>query len=355
MQKTIKKASCALLIFGLLSHALTVCGQSFNKGEWTILSEDDQIGTAIDTVFLGKPCFKLDSKNSAIAWKKGAELENFSIDLDIAGAVMSGIGFHVADEQNYQFIYFRPGYGRTVEAIQYIPIYNGALSWVFYGAYQDTADIQSLQWFHETIVVRGNNLKVYTNHNKKPDMDIMLLKTASDKGGILLRTLFGGSYFANIAIRELPHYLTHWEISEQLPPNAAYDYSQVKKMGKWMAIGEAGDQYVNLCRYFENPQGDVFARHNIHADLDGLAAFAFDFTGKMHIWLNGVEIFHYDKYKLDRVEDGTYNVLLNLKKGDNELVLLTEGDGFVFNKGFKTMGRLQHQNWGFIASLMMKR
>jgi hypothetical protein len=156
-------------------------------------------------------------------------------------------------------------------------------------------------------------------------------------------------------IRELPVYLNNWEISEQLPPDAVYDYSQVKKVNKWTKIDEAGDNYVNLCRYFENPQGYVLARHSIHTETEEQAVLQFDFTGKMDIWLNGREIFHYDKYKLDRVDDGTNSVLLNLKKGDNELVFLTEGDSFIFGKGFKTMGRLQHQNWGFIASLIKKR
>ena len=355
MQKSIKNVGFTFLIVMSMSTPFMVCAQQVNPSEWTVLSEDDQIANRVDTVFQGRSCFKLDSRNAAIAWEKGTDLENFRIDLDIAGAVMSGIGFHVANQQNYQFLYFRPGYGGTIEAIQYIPIYNGALSWVFYGAYQNTADIKRLEWFHAAIEVRGNNLKVFTNNSKKPDMDITMLKTDAKSGGILLRTLFGDSYFANIMIRELPVYLNNWEISEQLPPDAIYDYGQVKKVNRWTKIDEPGDNYVNLCRYFENPQGYVLARHNIHAETEEQAVLQFDFTGKMDIWLNGREIFHYDKYKLDRVDDGTNSVLLNLKKGDNELVFLTEGDSFIFGKGFKTMGRLQHQNWGFIASLVTKR
>ncbi len=355
MQKTIQKSGIVILIFFSLISSSPVFSQTFNKSEWTVLSEDDKAVDMTDTVFLGKPCFKLDSKNAAIAWKKAANMENFRIDLDISGAVMSGIGFHVANEQNYQFLYFRPGYGGTVEAIQYIPIYNGALSWVFYGGYQNSADIKRLEWFHATIEVRGNNLKVFTNYNKKPDMDIAMLKTGTKSGSILLRTLFGDSYFANIMIRELPVYITNWEISERLSANPDYDYSQVKKVNKWTKIGEEGDNYVNLCRYFENPQGEVIAKHNIYAETEEAKLLQFDFTGTMKIWLNGKEIFHYDKYKLDRVEDGTNSVLLSLKKGDNELDFLTEGDGFIFGKGFKTMGRLQHQNWGFIASIITKR
>lgn len=182
-------------------------------------------------------------------------------------------------------------------------------------------------------------------------MNISMLKTAAKKGSILLRTMFGDSYFANIIIRELPEYINDWEISEQFPSNIVYDYAQVKKVNKWTKINEDGDDYVNLCRYFENPQGTILARHNIHTESGETKVLKFDFVGKINVWLNGKEIFYYDKYKLDRAVDGTNSVLLNLKKGDNELIFISEGDAFLFGKGFKSIGRLQHQNWGFIACL----
>src|SRR5258706_8764281 len=125
-----------------------VSGQGINLADWTVLSEENKKTALTDTVFQGKPCIKLDGKIISAIWNKKASLKNFRLELDIAGGVMPGIGFHASDEQNYQFLYFRPGYGGTIEAVQYIPIYNGALSWVFYGAYQATADIHSLQWFH---------------------------------------------------------------------------------------------------------------------------------------------------------------------------------------------------------------
>ena len=101
-----------------------------------------------------------------------------------------------------------------------------------YGKYQSNADIKKLEWFHAAIEVRGNNLKVFTNYNKKPDMDIMILNTSADKGTILLRTMFGASYFANVNIRELPEEITDWEISEQMADDKMLDYSEVKKFKK---------------------------------------------------------------------------------------------------------------------------
>jgi hypothetical protein len=340
-----------LFVLGLRCVGLSSDLSAQELRDWTPLSEEDRPMPVTDTVFLGKPCVKLDGHAVAAIWNKKADWRNFRLELDIAGAVMPGIGFHVRDEQNYQFLYFRPGYGGTIEAIQYIPIYNGALSWVFYGAYQATADIHRLQWFHAALEVRGDNLKVFTNGNTHPDMDIRMQRIEGDRGSILLRTLFGEAYFANLSIRPLPAPITAWELSGQLPAGKAYGYDEVRRVKQWKPIDEPGDDYVNLCRYFKMPEGTVIARHTIHADSAGSRRLNFDFTGTLQVFLNGKEVYKYDKDKLDRVEPGTDRIRLALQRGDNELVFITQGDGFIFGKGYNSLGRLQHQNWGFIAAM----
>lgn len=342
-----------LLSAGLLGAAFfeKAAAQNTRLQDWTALSEDNKNVPATDTVFLGKPCVKLDGHAVAAIWDKKASLKNFRIEFDMAGSVMAGLGFHVSDEQNYQFLYFRPGYGGTIEALQYIPIYNGALSWVFYGDYQASADIHKLQWFHAVIEVRGDNLKVYTNGSAHPDLNIRMQHLDADRGSVLLRTMFGEAYFANLSYRPLPETITGWEISEQLPAEGIYGDEQVKKVKAWRSVREAGDDYVNLCRYFKMPEGTVIARHVVQADSAGIQVLYFDFTGTMRVLLNGKLVYEYDKFKLDRVEAGTYRIRLPLQKGDNSLVFITKGDGFIFGKGYNSLGRLQHQNWGFIAEI----
>lgn len=348
MLKQLCQLNALLLAAALFSKS---SAQGLTLPDWTVLSEENKKPALTDTVFLDKPCVKLDGKTIAAIWNKKINVQNFRIDFDMAASVMAGLGFRATDEQNYQFLYFRPGYGNTVEAIQYIPIYNGALSWVFYGAYQASADIHALQWFHATIDVRGDNLKVFTNGNKNPDMNIRMQRTEANRGSFLFRTMFGPAYFANMRYREMPEGITDWEISEQLPAGTAYGYEQVKKVKQWKAVNETGDAYVNLCRYFKMPEGTVIARHTIHSDSSQTKFLNFDFTGTMHVWLNGKEIYSYEKYKLDRVEADTYRVRLLLQKGNNELVFITQGDGFIFGNGYNSLGRMQHQNWGFIAGL----
>ncbi|WP_337042640.1 family 16 glycoside hydrolase [Emticicia sp. 17c] len=327
-----------------------------NLKDWQALSENNEPATVTEQTYKDKTCIKLDGKKEAVLINKARTYDNFRIDFDIAARVMAGVGFHTKNEQNYQFLYFRPGYGGTQEAIQYIPIYNGGLSWVMYHypIYEAKTDIASMEWFHATIEVRNKILKVYVNYKKEPDMTLTLLDTDTEKGNILLRSMFGEAYFANVQIQEIPKAMTDWAVSEQLPRDKSYEYADMKKVKNWTKINQKNDEMVNLKRYFEYPDGTVFAKRTIVADTDKSHLLYFDFTGKLQVYLNGKQIFNYTKYKLDRLDPQTNCTVLDLKRGENELVFVVEGDAFFFGKGFNSMGRFQHQNWGFIASLAEK-
>jgi hypothetical protein len=343
----------------------------FEQDKCIILSEENKPVTYIDTIYKGKRSLKLDGKKQSIALTKDKNVKNFRVEMDIAGDVMSGLGFRAKDKFNYHFIYFRPGMGGTREAIQYIPIYNGALSWVFYNypVYETKADVSSLEWFHATFEVRGTNLKVFVDHSPEPQMDIQLLDTEISGGNFMLRSLFGVSYFANITYEELSDnesktskpstntFLTTWEISQQFPRDSISNHfdtliEKANMAKKWRVIDHPRDDYVNFSRYFEYPKGIVVARKTLKSGQDKKVILNFDFVGKVKIMLNGNEVFSYQKIKFERMFDGMFRINLDLKKGENELLVVAEGDaGFFGGKGFKYLGRLQHTNWGFIARL----
>lgn len=345
----------SLVITFFIGFSYNLSAQTAFK-DWQGFSENNTPVTLTEQTYKDKTCVKLDGKNEAVIIKKDKKYENFRIDLDIASRVMGGIGFHVKNEQNYQFLYFRPGYGGTQEAIQYIPIYNGGLSWVMYHypIYEAKADLAQLEWFHATIEVRSRIMKVYVNYKKEPDLIVSLLDTDTDNGSILLRSMFGESYFANVNIQELPKILYDWSVSEQLPRDKTYEYSDLKKLKTWAKINNRRDEIVNLKRYYEYPNGTIFARRSIISDTDIAQLLYFDFAGKLKVILNGKEVFNYAKFKLDRLDMFQNCTVLDLKKGENELVFIIEGDASVFGEGFNSMGRKQHQNWGFVAGMADK-
>ncbi len=359
-----------LLIVFLSFGNLVAQKQIFKKGECTILSDDNLPTAFIDTIFKGKQCLKLDSRNQSIAFLDGINAKNFRVEMDIAGQQICGLGFAAKDGFNYQFIYFRPAMGNSQEAIQYIPIYNGALSWVFYNypVYETTADIKQSEWFHAAYEVRGNNLKVFVNDDPEPKMDINILENEVSGDKLLLRSMFGPSYFANVTYKPLPatteknalerksDFLTTWEISEQFPRDSVSGYmnqilKKAKAKGDWKKINEPEDAYVNFTRYFEHPNGVLVAKTTLDSNTKERRKLYFDFVGKIRILLNGKELFDYGKIKFERAFDGTFAIGLDLEKGNNELIVIAEGDASFFGKGFKYLGRYQHTNWGFIARL----
>lgn len=351
MQSKILPLTVTLCLLALFVDAQI--GAKISPNDWTVYSENYEGVALKDTVYFGKTSMKLDGKKMAIAVKKGQRFKNFRIECDIAGRVMSGIGFRAKDQQNYHFLYFRPGYGGTPEAIQYVPVYNGSLSWVLYNypTYEKTADMQSLQWFHVGLEVRGTILKVFVNNSEKPQMEINLIESDFNEGDILLRAMFGESYFANIIAYELPDVLNEWEISEQYPRKETLDLNPSTKSERWTKIKPDAANIINISRYVANPDGVIIAKHALKADEAKDMVLYFDFIGKLKIFLNGKELFYYEKYKLDRIFSGTERILLHLNKGNNELIFVSEGDAVFFGKGFNAMGRAQHQNWGFIAEL----
>ncbi|MEL6918672.1 MAG: hypothetical protein AAFO99_13180 [Bacteroidota bacterium] len=358
-------------LFFLFSITLSI-GQTplFEKNKCIIISEENKPTAYVDTIFKGKPSLKLDSKNQSIAITKGLGVKNFKVDMDIAGEVMAGLGFRVASEKNYQFIYFRPQLGGTQEAIQYIPIYNGALSWVFYNypTYETRADIERLEWFHATIEVRGTHLKVFVDHNTEPQMDVTLLDNELSGGNLLLRSMFGTSYFANVTYEPLTDttsvppainkkdFLRKWDISQQFPRDTVTGYfdnavHKAHTSNEWRSIHDPKDNFMNFSKYFEYPNGLLVARTNISSKGDKEINLHFDFVGKLRILLNDEEVFNYQRIRFERMFDGTFRVRLHLQKGENTLIFVSEGDAAFFGEGFKTMGRFQHTNWGYIARL----
>ena len=343
----------------------------FQNDDYVILSEHNEPASHLDTTYLGKACLQLDGSKRAVALLKKNDIKNFRLEMEVAAEVMAGLGFQVSDVQNYQFIYFRPGYGGTEEAIQYVPVYNGALSWVFYNApyYERTADFASLEWFHTAIEVVDDRLRVFVDHSEEPQLDIVIEDFGTTVSNLLLRSMFGPSYFANVTIEPLVSkssapgpehdvdFLRNWQISPQFQRDSIPDFEKVLQLAEgaenWRKIHDPLDDHINFCEYFLNPNGVVVAKTKLNDVPEaGKKALAFDFVGRLQIRLNGEIVFNFSRLRFDRVDDETFRVLLDLKKGSNELIFILEGDAQFFGDGYNSMGRFQHQNWGFMARII---
>jgi len=114
-------------------------------------------------------------KFGIVAYPKTLNFTDGEIELDIAssnGQEYLGFAFRIQDAHHYQTVYFRPASTGTINAIQYMPEKKEDFNWWDYEAekYQAKATLPAINWFHVKAVVKGNELKVYINHEATPSM-----------------------------------------------------------------------------------------------------------------------------------------------------------------------------------------
>ncbi len=343
------------------------------KENWKIIdNENNQTLDFHATNYKGKEALRLGRHK--IAKLEGKSYWNFVLEMDVLGKAMPGVGFHAADLFNYEFFYCRVFSGGRDDALQYAPVYNGALPWQLYNMpiYETQANFKSEEWFHLKMEVHGNNMRVFIGDDNVPEMQVELLQDEVDSGAIFLKTSFAEAYFANIEVNELTtpfsikevknsqSYLTDWQISEQLEGNI---YSQrqyyqwlddAEKNHTWKNIKAGKNGIVNLVRYFDHPKESVFAKTNIVSESDRDVTLAFDYTQVLLIVLNNQVVFfgrELDTANFMRMVDGEEKLQLSLKEGDNKLVFWIRSDDEWQTVNPSYLGRKQAMNWGFMARL----
>ncbi|MEM9868807.1 MAG: family 16 glycoside hydrolase [Bacteroidota bacterium] len=352
-----------------------VLGQAvpFISENWRIIdNENNQNLDFHTTTYKGENALRLGRHK--IARLEGKNYENFVLEVDIAGKAMPGIGFHASDLWDYEFLYCRVFSGGKTDALQYAPVYNGALPWQLYNApnYETMAVFEPKEWFHLKIEVYGNLMRVFVGEDDEPEMEVALLQKEAEKGAIFLKTSFAEAYFANLRINRLDvpfsvrneeksqQFLTNWEISEQLQGNLYSQrqfyqwFNQAKEAHTWKVIKAAKNGIVNLAQYFDHPKESVFARTNIPASEAKKVTLAFDYTQVLLIVFNDQVLFfgrELDSDNFMRMMDGEQKIDLSLKKGDNTLVFWIRSDDEWQDANPRYLGRKQAMNWGFIAKV----
>ena len=230
------------------------------------------------------------------------------------------------------------------------------------------------EWFRAKIEVRGQKLKVFVG--EKPNSTArssvgqkhILLPAASCLKvclGPLILQIYRLNPFLNKEIQRMksrkPNATTEyqklkdWSISKQYPRNTEHTFPTVldkaKDSDSWKVIKESEHDHINLSKYFSFPNGIVVARKEISYESTQNTRLFFDFVGKLQILLNGNIVFNYENYRFERLKDDTFSIFVEMKKGPNELIFISEGDASIFGEGFNSVGRLQHQNWGFMAKI----
>ncbi|MHC4124185.1 MAG: LamG domain-containing protein [Planctomycetota bacterium] len=358
----VKKIGLVYLILFLLVVGTDVNAETevvdFESDKWVI---EDPAGKVTD--YLGRKSLYLKKGR---AYLKDVKFENGIVEVDMAcekGLDFPAIDFRVQSKDNYEHFYIRPHKSKKADALQYTPVFNGLSSWQLYSGegFTAKAELPTKSWIHIKLEISGTQGRVYLNDANKPALMISELKHGKSKGTIALEGFGGKTYFSNFKFRVdnnlkfetvpesevLPNMITKWQLSnifgaKRINPNLTPKAQNLSDI-KWQKItsGEASG-LVNISRYVKkNGQKPevVFAKAMIQSEKEQVKKLSFGYSDRVNVFLNGESLFRGKRDfrskgpKFQGIIGLEDSIDLNLKKGNNELILrITEimgGWGFM--------------------------
>ncbi|MBU1013930.1 MAG: DUF1080 domain-containing protein [Bacteroidetes bacterium] len=319
------------------------------------------------------------------------EFENGTIEWDMyttGKRGYPGIFFRMNGQQDYGNFYIRPHKtnGYHYDALQYTPAYHGISCWQLYHGegYTKEATIPSNQWIHYKLVVKDDQARVFIGDMENVALTIHNLEHGISKGSIVLNGQTDGSaYFANFSVTDAVNYLfgkktekpvlpgtiASWDVSESITNNLVdnenYPGENYLNGLNWKSINAEKSGMINLTKHIiSNPfqPAWVYAKTSLHSDSDKSIWYSFGYSDHITIFLNGQEIYQGNNAFTSR--DPSYagllgyfdKVKLNLKKGENDLLLLIGeqmgGWGFSFrNAEQEFVSKKLTKNWEIINQL----
>jgi hypothetical protein len=339
-------------------------------------------GEAKTADYQGRKCLLLDGGAAVV---NDLEMRDGIVDVDVAipsqpaGRGFFGIQFRVAgDGLSGEFVYLRKHKSGLPDAMQYMPILGGGLTWQIYNGrgFTGAVDIPRDVWFHLRLVVTGAQAKLYVKDMDKAALVMDDLKSGAQKGVLALAVLRGKTYFSNFEVRLTPDSpwerrlpptpagtLTRWSLSpsyDALKRDLERPLTSAESMEiRWQEVEAEPPGLVVINRYRESPQVQVsfandfskrlepqpgmkvvYARTTISSKDDEVKKLYIGYSDDVSVFLNRSILFRGRSAQNFRDPDflGIVNpeddaVYLPLKKGENELILavseLGGGWGFI--------------------------
>lgn len=254
--------------------------------------------------------------------------------------------------------YIRPHQSGNPDANQVAPLVNGISPWQLYFGekYSFAYHYNFDDWTHVKLVINGNRAQVFLDYSDEPNLSWNLFSNRKD-GDI---TFSGGSssgfHIANIKIdfkkpiienfspkerKPIEGVIDSWKISDKFEENRLDDIANLKRLiseRTWnhnatIDEGVAANISKQMVRYDENGKANtVFAKIVIHSDSKQTKYFKFGYSDRVVALLNGNPI--YRGTNRWRTRDYRYlgtiglfdGIYLNLKKGNNELLMAVSED-----------------------------
>lgn len=175
------------------------------------------IDSSNHAVELNDPVYKEAISLQRAAWLKNVSFYTGSIDIDLRGKDVFlqsflGIAFHAKDKEHYEVIYFRPfnfnhaDTSRRRWSVQYMVVPDfiyDKLRKEHPLVYENSLmpAPKANEWFHATMIVSNDSVKVFVNHSSVASLRVKRLVTQNDGMIGLWDDELSGD-FANLVIEE---------------------------------------------------------------------------------------------------------------------------------------------------------
>lgn len=370
-----RKSVYALCAVGLLGGTQAAMAEPlpFTEDNWVFIG-----GTALEEK-AGEQALRLgvrenpdDFAGFGMAVAKAPPLLNGVIEYDVMfGATQSfgGLRFRAQSPDDFENFYMRAHQSGNPDANQYMPQYNGIDSWqLHYGPQYSSPTVYPRDaWIHVKLAINDGLADIYIGDETVPEYTVNLLRDPS-AGGMALwgLDLTGPVWMANfdatpadsVEIQGTPvpdvvgeaGTVASWEVSDafdgtMLEGKTRLSAADTDMTYHSMAAKASGQVNLSMLQGVSEGADTVFARLNISADSDRIKAFQFGFSDVGTVYLNG-EILYQGMdapYTRDYRFLGTVGlfdtVFLNLKKGDNELIIAVREDAAFGGSGWAVQGR----------------
>ncbi|MCE6992043.1 DUF1080 domain-containing protein [Dyadobacter sp. CY323] len=328
-----------------------------------------QEGKVTFTEYKGLKAMKI-APNSGQVVLKDVVFKDGTIEYDIEPVLPEfglSIYFHRKDAREQEIVYFRTGkMGSKLanEGIQYTPYFDGVNMWDMYPEYQAPAMVKAGEWNHVKLVMSGARMQVFLNHALKPVLDIPKLEGTERQGSIAFE---GSSYIANVQVKPnetedlspiaLPDltdhdatYLRKWALAtpQNLPDGSEVSFRNLPQPSAFTdTVSAERIGLVNLTRKYgaSKSRRVVWLKTKITAKEAMKTSLHLGFSDEIWVFVNNQMVLvdknlfaqGMRKYPEGRISINNTRMPLNLKSGENELLIAVANDFY----GWGIMARLE--------------
>ena len=375
----LRKSFYTLCAVGFLGASQTAMAEPlpFTEDNWAFIG-----GTMIEEK-AGKQAVRLGVRENpddffgfGTVVAKAAPILNGVIEYDLlfdATLSFGGLRFRTQSPGDFENFYMRAHQSGNPDANQYMPEYNGVASWeLHYGAqYSSPTVYPHGEWIHVKLVINDGLADIFIGDETTPEYSVNLLRDPM-AGGFALWGLnlsgpvwmanFDATAMDNVEILGTPvpdvvgeaGTVAQWQISDAfdgatLVGKTSLSAADTDITYHTIAAKASGQVNLSLLQGIAEGADTIFARLSIQSDSDQIKAFEFGFSDFGTVFLNGDILFHgmdapYTRDYRFLGTVGLYDtVYLNLKEGENELIIAVRENTFD-TTGWAVQGRFVDMN-----------